>query len=57
MTRKTKRGIMGKTTITRRGRPRIGPGIGFHEMGLTSGREIKAAARQSDLEFNEDEDI
>jgi hypothetical protein len=43
MTRKTKKGIIGKARITAKKRPDIGPGIGFQELGLTTGEEIAEA--------------
>lgn len=52
MVRKTHKGIIGKSNLTTRNRPHIGPGIGFKEMNLTNGEEIAEAARKSDKHFN-----
>lgn len=48
MTRKTHKGIVGKTMITGKNKPDIGQGISFTEMNLTNGDDIEKAARQAD---------
>lgn len=48
MVRKTHKGIVGKTNVTENSRPHIGPGIGFKEMNLTSGKEISKASEKAD---------
>ncbi len=48
MVRKTHKGIVGKSNITLNNRPHIGPGIGFKERSLTSGKEIAQAAKMAD---------
>lgn len=46
------RGIVGKTEPSPSKRPKIGPGISFTDMNLTSGKEIKKAAKEKDLKFH-----
>lgn len=48
MVRKTHKGIVGKSNITVNNRPHIGPGIGFKELNLTTGKEIARAAKMAD---------
>jgi len=51
LVRKTHKGIVGKTNITMKNRPHIGPGIGFKELNLTNGKEIAKASKMADKEF------
>jgi len=48
LVRKTHKGIVGKSNITLNNRPHIGPGIGFKELNLTTGKEIAQAAKMAD---------
>ena len=52
MVRKTHKGIMGKTKITDKNRPHIGPGIGFKEMNLGTGDQIEQAAKSQDKKLD-----
>lgn len=52
MTRKNMKGIIGKADPTLMRRPKIGPGIGYKEMNLTTGKEIKKAAEKEDLKLH-----
>lgn len=45
MTRKSKKGIVGKAMPTLTQRPEVGPGIGFKEHDLRTGEEIEKAIR------------
>lgn len=51
MTRKNMRGIVGKTEPSPHKRPKIGPGISFTDLNLTTGEEIKKAVKEKDLKF------
>ena len=51
MVRKTHKGTVGKTNITQNNRPHIGPGIGFKELNLTTGKEIAEASKTVDKNF------
>jgi hypothetical protein len=51
MTRKNMRGIVGKTEPSPHKRPEIGPGIDFTKLNLTTGEEIKKAAKEKDLKL------
>lgn len=43
MTRKSKKGIVGKAIPSPSQRPEVGPGIGFKEHDLRTGKEIEEA--------------
>lgn len=53
MVRKTHKGIVGKTNITVNNHPHIGPGIGFKELNLATGKEIAQAAKKADKKFKD----
>lgn len=46
MTRKTKKGIVGKAMPTPSQRPKVGVGIGFKENNLTTSEEIDQAIKE-----------
>ena len=52
MTRKNMRGIVGKTQPSPSKRPKIGPGISFTDLNLTSGEKIKAEAEKKDIKLH-----
>lgn len=45
MTRKSKKGVVGKAMPTQSQRPEVGPGIGFKENDLRIGEEIEQAVK------------
>lgn len=52
MTRKSKKGIVGKSVPTESKRYKIGPGIDFVDMNLRTGEEIIEAVKNSPVNKN-----
>lgn len=50
MTRKSKKGIVGKSIPTASRRYKVGPGIDLIDHNLTTGREIEEAVKSSNLD-------
>ncbi|MGF7186935.1 hypothetical protein GGQ84_003074 [Desulfitispora alkaliphila] len=57
MTRKNMRGIIGKAEPTLMRRPQIGAGIGFKELNLKTGADIKKASKKYNLNMKETNDF